>query len=971
VGASKKSRDINTKGNRAYGLSYALSALKANPSRAITLALTLSLGISLFASTMVWGDTGIFVSMYNYLDNHMYQVQVASDPGFPQALSQAETYMNHSRFVEETYRVNSTVGLVWASNISDSWIYDIDDPVYSSGVKDCRVVFVDNEFLNKSAFEFTYEGAFALGQNEVIVSRMFIAYVEQVFDVTLQINDTIDVDLLTGDVVYSSEGNMIAAPLGMLGRMRVTNLKIVGIFDLRTYDTMIERALPSYKQGRANWAITNLRYPVLGLRDGILMSKDQIPAGSLSDSGFFPQTMLVRFSASALAADGPRNVARNLFELTVRTEELYNITWSGQDKIWEIQGVVDAYVATLNLSILAFPIILLALFFSVFAADTFMAPRSVEIGVLRSKGASYSQVSSVFLWESAVIAALSVGLGILFSILFAPLIPSTSNFMSFDWNIYLFYLSHTVVSFNTIIRAIGLIVLPSLLFILYLARKAASTEISLTLAEATEDSTEQSEAQGFTIGASIFLLLIVVVMMYILPRHPLLFLMELGMGTAAWFFIAYNGSRISRAGLARVSMRLSSILGQKNLIAAGYLRKRKGRIIPLMVVLALTMSSTIAFAVQSESLKVDLNREVTYAIGSDLRIDSTKLEFNFSQSIETYDGVSSAMPVLRTWARLGPDMLSIEALHPLDYESIGKFAPSSFRGESPNSVLAALAAVPNGIVISEYHAARWNKTVGDSLTLEMTGVGATQLVTFEVVGMVFSAPGFGYASHTDVPYSPLGAGFGFSSGYDGFALANLEFIEGAIDKHEATLFMADLTDNANRTLLLEELSGLPGVNANTPETFDLKANSLQTALFLNTIEGLFSIGFVMSLILSVFALSISLGSVVRERRKEYAIMRAIGGSKRQVVSMVFSEFSGVVIASLVLSLVLGVVFGFVMGFLVNVMSPFSRTLSASIAFPMDLLTIVLFIEILTMIIGAYLPAREASETDPAVVLRNM
>jgi ABC-type antimicrobial peptide transport system permease subunit len=971
VGASKNSRKIKTKGNRAYGLSYALSALKANPFRAVTLALTLSLGISLFASTMVWGDTGVFVSIHDYLGNHMYQVQVTADSGVPQALSQAETYMDHSRYVEETHRINSTVGLVWANNISDSWIYDIDNPVYSSGMKDCRVVFVDNEFLNRSAFEFTYEGAFALGQNEVIVSRMFIAYVEQVFNVTLQINDTIDVDLLTGDVIYLQNGDMTAAPLGTLGRMQLTNLKIVGIFDLRTYDSMIERALPSYKQGRANWGYTNLRYPVLGLRDSILMRKDQIPTNALSSNGFFPQTMLVRVSADTLAADGPRNVAKNLFELTVRTEELYNITWSGHDKIWELQGVVDAYLATLNLSVLAFPIILLALFFSVFAADTFMAPRSVEIGVIRSKGASYSQVSSVFLWESAVIAALSVGLGILFSVLFAPLIPSTNSFMSFDWNTYMFYLSNTVVSFNTIIRAIGLIVLPSLLFILYLARKAASTEISLTLAEASEDSTEQSEAHGFTIGASIFLLLIVIVMMYFLPRDPILFLMELGLGTAAWFFIAYNGSRISRAGLARVSERLSFVLGQKNLIAAGYLKKRKGRIIPLMVVLALTMSSTIAFAVQSESLRVDLNREVTYALGSDLRIDCTQLEFNFSQDLETYAGVADAMPVLRTWARLGPDTLSIEALQPLDYESIGKFAPSSFRGESPNTVLAALAAVPNGIIISEYHAARWNKTIGDSLTLEMTGVGATQLVTFEVVGMVFSAPGFGYASHTDVPYSPLGAGFGFASGYDGFALTNLEFVEGVIDKHEATLFMADLTDNANRTLLLEELSGISGVNANTPESFDLKANSLQTALFLNTIEGLLSIGFVMSLILSVFALSISLGSVVRERRKEYAIMRAIGGSKRQVVSMVFSEFSGVVIASLALSLVLGAVFGFVMGFLVNVMSPFSRTLSASIAFPMDFLAIALLIEILTMIIGAYLPAREASETDPAVVLRNM
>jgi ABC-type antimicrobial peptide transport system permease subunit len=76
-------------------------------------------------------------------------------------------------------------------------------------------------------------------------------------------------------------------------------------------------------------------------------------------------------------------------------------------------------------------------------------------------------------------------------------------------------------------------------------------------------------------------------------------------------------------------------------------------------------------------------------------------------------------------------------------------------------------------------------------------------------------------------------------------------------------------------------------------------------------------------------------------------------------------------ASLALSIVLGAVFGFVMGFLLNNMSPFSRTLAATISFPIGFLSIVLFIEILTMVIGAYLPAREAANTDPAVVLRNM
>ncbi|MCK4566167.1 MAG: FtsX-like permease family protein, partial [Candidatus Thorarchaeota archaeon] len=207
--------------------------------------------------------------------------------------------------------------------------------------------------------------------------------------------------------------------------------------------------------------------------------------------------------------------------------------------------------------------------------------------------------------------------------------------------------------------------------------------------------------------------------------------------------------------------------------------------------------------------------------------------------------------------------------------------------------------------------------------------------------------------------------------YSGFAITNLNFTAETIDCETTDLFLASLAEGTNQTQLAYDLWSLPGVYPTTPETFDLKARSLQTALFLNTVEGLFSIGFVMSLTLSVFALSISLGSVVRERRKEYAVMRAIGSSKRQIVSMVFSEFTGVVFASLILSLFLGAIFGFIMGFLLNNMMPFSRTLSTTISIPLEFLSIVLMIEILTMVIGAYMPAREASRTEPAVVLRNM
>ncbi|MFW9981394.1 MAG: FtsX-like permease family protein [Candidatus Thorarchaeota archaeon] len=963
MGEVRKTRKIQKQGNKAYGLSYAISSIRANPFRAISLALTLSLGISLFASTMVWGDTGVYVSIYENLESNAFQLQITADSGDFGALSLTEDYLHQDPLVEQTYRLNSTLGIVWGTELDNSTLYDIDGHVYSDGMKDCRVIFVDNDFLQLTEAEFWIQGRFQLDEGEIVVSSNFLWYINALYGFEPQLNDTIDIELLTE--VTSTQ----AEPIGDLGRMSLNELKIVGIYNPKTPDSVLEQALPT--MNRAQFNTTNIRYPVLGLRDSVMILNDAIPQDSLSEESYFEPSTLVRFSASALAAAGPENIASNLYSIADQIEERFNIEWNGVEKIQQLQMSVNTYVSTLSLSILALPIILLALFFSVFAADTFMAPRTVEVGIIRSKGATYSQVSSIFLWETAIIGSLAVVFGIIFSIFFAPLIPSSLNFMSFDINIYTYYLSQTVVSLSTLLRSIGLTVLPSMLFILYLARKAASAEIGLTLMEFTENPTEHVESHGFTIGASFLLLIIVIIMMYILPKNPILFLLEIALGTAAWFFIAYNGSRISRKGLASVSQRLSFILGQKNLISAGYLRMRKGRIIPLMVVLALTMSSTIAFAVQSDSLRVDLNREVDYALGSDIRIECTARELDFNDTLTSIDGVERVTPVLRTWARLGSDEISIESLYPDEYAEIGHFDTSSFPDSSPETVLAALDSVPDGIIISDFLALRLNKVVGDSLVLEMRDIGATQQVSFTIVGMVFSAPGFGYASMTDMPYSAIGSGFGFQAQYSGFAITNLEYVSFETSIETVDLFLGDISDSANKTRILEDMKTIPDVYAYMPSEFDLKVHSLSTALFLNTVEGLFSLGFVMSLTLSIFALSISLGSVVRERRKEYAVMRAIGGSKRQVVSMVFSEFSGVVLASLALSLILGAVFGFVMGFLLNNMSPFSRVLSATISFPFQFLSIVLFLEILTMVIGAYLPAREAANTDPAVVLRNM
>ncbi len=566
---------------------------------------------------------------------------------------------------------------------------------------------------------------------------------------------------------------------------------------------------------------------------------------------------------------------------------------------------------------------------------------------------------------------LSIVVGLAMSILLAPLIPSAQGFLVFDWQRYGFFLSKTVLKPQAVGYSILVCIVPPLLLILYSARKAARTEIGSAMIESSEPISQQGEAYGFTLGASLILLAMVLVAAVLFPPQPIILILELTLGTASWFFMAYNGSRAFRMGFARLSSKLTFLLGEKNLIAAGNLRMRKGQVVPLMVVLVLTLSSTIAFTVQAQSFHADLLKETDYAIGADLRISCAPRPFNFSNAVEGYPGVAKVMPVLQTWGKVGGDRITIEALDPLNYSVIGHFDPTSFGAESATAVLSTLAHTNNGLIISEYHANRWNKTIGDNVTIEIGTRLASVLVTLTIVGYVRSAPGFGYASSSYATGMSLADAFGFQAGFSGFGIANIGYMASITQKLTTSLFLGNLVCTTDQSYLLGALDSIPGLSAITPETFNLSQWSFSATLFLSTVEGLFSTGFAMSLVLSIFAVTLFLGSVVRERRRDYAILRAVGGSKSQVVTTVFSEFTGIVLASVALSLVLGSLFGYVMSILVFSASPFTRVLPAVLTFPIGFLTMVLLGEFLAMSAGSYLPAREAAKTDPAIVLRNL
>ncbi len=676
--------------------------MKANPFRALSLALTLGLGISLLTSNIVWADTGVQTSVDNFIEEHSFQLLVKTYEDGDEQGTLAYNYLRNDPLVDEVMRIDSTLALLWGTDYPDEFEYELDHEHYSAGVKDTRVIFANNDFLDRVSEEFEYEGEFTLNEGEVLVSRQFLAYTEDVFNQTLGIGSRIDLELLGRDFPDRYTPTVNPLEIGNLDRFSVDRVRIVGVYHPNSFTSLVERAFPSHM--RANWNYTNVRYPVLGLRDSVMILDSSIPAGAIDPDGWFPAHSLVRADPIALVANGPSKISENLETLATRVEEQFFVEAAGFDKVNSLQWVVNSYLNSVSYSMLNLPIFLLALVLSVFAADTFMAPRLTEVGVLRSKGASTSQVYGVFLWESFFLAILSLFLGVVLATMFAALIPATTSFMTFDWAVYEYYWLNSIIKIDTLLIAVLLCIVPPMFFILYLAKRAAQAEIGSTMEETAENVSAEEASYGFTFGASVTLLALVVAAAIFFPRNPMILLLDLALATAAWFFMAYNGSRVSRVGLAGVSSRLSFALGQKNRIAAGYLRMRRGRIIPLMLVLALTMSSTIAFSVQAESLRTDLEREVNYAVGADLRVEVDSLPLTYSDTLEAYDEIEDATPVYRAWGKVGTDEVTVTALNATKYHKIGHFDETSFPDQDAATALSALANQSNGIILSSYHA---------------------------------------------------------------------------------------------------------------------------------------------------------------------------------------------------------------------------------------------------------------------------
>ncbi len=958
------------KGSSLWSFAYALTSLRNYPIRNMGIAVVLAIGVALPTTVFVWTETGTSLTVTDYFDSTAYQLAMKPKTGQNYGSSHMEAAveaLSGHQYVEGVDVVPSTVGILVGESIPDWSSYSMYGLNYILGIKDMRVLFLTEGALERWSMHLDYQGNSSLALGQILVSTQLVEYTRQVHNIVLGIGSVIDLSVLR----YNARGTGPESAES-LGRFDVENLTVVGIYDPDPTRTLISKSFVSIS--RKNWDPLGYAEPVLGLEDSVIILQSQVPETVLSEvttRGFYSPAGFLRLSRNDLMTVGAANLGAELETFKAQLEESYRyLTFDGLAEIWKLSSQIATYMNSQIITIVGFPVLVMSLMLTVFTSESSIARRKGEISALRSKGASFNQVLSAFMWESLFLALIGFGTGILLSLVMAPLLGASRGIFVVDFATFGRYLmAVTVPTLSLVIGFVLAMCLP-IAYLLHVARRIDVSEVGQPTAEEPEEAAEEGSVTKYALILGAVLALLIAMPTILSPRGTMA-IGQILIATLTLFVAAYLGSRVMRLVTARLSERVSFALGEKSLYLTQSLKRRKGQFIPLLVILTLTLTTTMMMLIQSSSFQFTVETELRYAIGADVRVECSDLPLSFNETLVQYEGVYRVSPVLETWAQAGSNAFFLEGVDAVSYSGIGFFTGQSFVSDTASVVLGRLASKQNGIVISAYYSDLWNKTIGNSVGVMFGTVNGSAYWSMEIVGIMTSAPGFGFASTVGLTSATFASQFGFQITRDGFALVNLDFLYEVGNLETCNLFLVDLLESSDGADLISAVKEMEDTTLFTPGSFDIAEESTSIQLFLSGIQGLTSVSFIMCTAMGLSAIALFLGSAVIERRNEYAIFRALGGTRNQVVSMVFGEFAGSVVAAMSISIILGIVFGYIMSILTFGISPFSPLLGGALSFPLILIGLTLLLEGVVMLLSCYIPARRAGSVDPAAILRNL
>ncbi len=557
--------------------------------------------------------------------------------------------------------------------------------------------------------------------------------------------------------------------------------------------------------------------------------------------------------------------------------------------------------------LLGLPMIGLVLIFLALTADSMVERQRLEIAILKSRGASSSQIAATYILQGLTLAILALALGLPLGWLAAQAIGSTRQFLTFQAGMPL-----AVTITRASVRFAGMAVLLALAATLAPAWRAAHLTIVVARQAISRPQTspwlQQIAIDLLFLGAAGY-------GYYLLRGQGRIAQLQFGKGVDPWenpllflapaLFLA-AGARLylhaAPPALWLLGEALARTPATAALLAARNLARHFHRYSVLIALLVLTTGLGVFTASVARTLDDNLAAKAYYEVGADVAVVEAVGQISrgsasgmgqaaSSQAAATEEEMGlpgwAMLPVtehlkapgVRAAARVGRFKVvttaggqSVEGylygVDRIDFPQVAYFR-SDFAPQSLGALMNALAVEPSGILVRREFLARAGLRVGDPLALTGLIAGSNQPLLFKIVGTLDLFP-------TAYP------------GQGEFFVANLEYIFtelGGPAPYYVWLAVDQTLDAASVSAAIE------GVGFRVLELSDARQRIGQAqgrperiGLF-----GFLSLGFAVTTLLSMLALGTHAFLLYRQRFIQLGIMRAIGLSARQVAATLAGE----------------------------------------------------------------------------------
>jgi putative ABC transport system permease protein len=664
-----------------------------------------------------------------------------------------------------------------------------------------------------------------------------------------------------------------------------------------------------------NWFRTNLEFELSAL---VANPPASLPVGAI----LLDQQAHIKIDRSQLPSD-PTKAALQTDSLRRQLERQF----PGQIKaVDNLSGAfktakADVLSAKILFIFLGLPGVALAAYLAKFAAELFADAQRREISLLRTRGATPKQITSILVAASFFLAMGGAVLGLVFGLLIllvstgAQVTAGINPFSAtFDWAMFA----------NS--AGIALIAGLVLTFLAAFLPTFGTLHSEITQERRNVRRTEQSP---FWKRAYIDVILLVAAAVVLAITQlnggfkptgnegaaiSLSFYIFLS-PFFAWIGLTLLTLRLVEGGLAKATRPLASLFrkmfGEMGEIAGKSITRRTARISAATTVIALTLSFGISLALFQQTYTQEKRLDSQYIVGSDIRFTpalNTPQLPEFSSQIQIPGAVGVSGVARDPQALVGSEKNTVYGIDVASFKKVA-YLPDSFfvDGSSPKTldamrnrttnyapgsaqqVLDALANTPNGVIISVEQAEKYNIQVGDPVLLRLYNRTTKE--------------------YTDVQALTVGLFTYFpTSSQDSDFILNRDFMTQSSGNPAMDYFLVK-TDGTAKTItnvsnvLAAQYKNVMPVRIQSTETVIKMDQSSLTSMNLG---GLGAMERFYTLLVVSVGLAIFLMAMINERQREFGAMRALGANLKQLRRFIFAEALTIGGLSLVIGSLIGI-----------------------------------------------------------------